>query len=351
MTCTAGELAGLLQGDLRGQADLCVANGQTLEKAGPNDIVYVMDSSYLRKLRKSEAGIALLPRSLANDLTGLEAKTLIFVDDPQGSFLRVLERLRPRRPRSTVGVSPDAHVTWSAVIGDNTNIHPGAIIGEDVVIGKNCDIHSGAVIGPGCRLGDDVTLFPNVVLYHDIIVGNRVAIHAGAVIGADGFGYRVVNGRHQKLPHYGNVRIDDDVEIGACTTIDRAMIGTTVIGAGTKIDNLVQIAHNCELGQHNLMAAQVGFAGSSSTGNYVVCAGQVGVGDHVHLADRCILGAKAAVHKNMGSETYLGMPALPEAEAIRLHIQFRKLPELRDQVKELTARLDAITKQMESKAA
>jgi UDP-3-O-[3-hydroxymyristoyl] glucosamine N-acyltransferase len=213
-------------------------------------------------------------------------------------------------------------------------------VGDRTVIGRDCDIYPGAVIGDGCRLGDLVSIHPNAVLYADVVVGNRVAIHAGAIIGADGFGYRLVEGCHKKLPHFGTVRIEDDVEVGASTTIDRGMIGATVVGEGTKLDNLVMIAHNCELGKHNLFVSQSGLAGSVTTGNHVVCAGQVGVADHVHLGEGCVIGPKSGVHKDIpAGERCIGSPAAPESEARRTLMAQKYVPETRKQVRELTSRI------------
>src|SRR5205807_3439123 len=165
---------------------------------------------------------------------------------------------------------------------------PFAAVGEGTVVGARCRLHSGAVVGRHCRLGDDVVLYPNAVLYDGTVLGSRVIIHANAVIGADGFGYRLQNGRHVKVPQLGHVELGDDVEIGACTTIDRGTFQATRIGAGTKIDNLVQIGHNCKIGRHNLLVSQMGIAGSSTTGDYVVMAGQVGIADHIHIGDRAV---------------------------------------------------------------
>jgi UDP-3-O-[3-hydroxymyristoyl] glucosamine N-acyltransferase len=219
-----------------------------------------------------------------------------------------------------------------------------------VILGDRCDIYPGAVIGRGCRLGDDVVVYPNAVLYDDVIVGNRVILHAGCVIGADGFSYRTVGGRHQRIPHFGTVRIEDDVEIGANATIDRAMVDETVIGQGTKLDNLVMIGHNCEVGQHNLFASQVGLAGSVTTGDYVVCAGQVGIADHVHLGSRCVLGAKAGVPKDVpAGKRYIGIPAIPEADCYRSVMATQKLPEMRQQFRKLerqVADLAALAEQL-----
>jgi len=347
ITSTAGELAGQLQGDLRGDPAYVVRDAQTIERAGPDDLVFASDDKNLRKLATCRAGVALVPRSLASRIApSATLKAVIAVDEPQAAFLTALAKLRPLRPRTRIGLSHAALVSPMAHIGEGTNIHPGAIVGDGAAIGKNCEIHPGVVIGPGCRVGDDVILFPNVVLYADVSVGNRVILHAGAVIGADGFGYRLVKGRHVKLPHHGTVRIEDDVEIGANATVDRAMIGETVIGEGTKIDNLVMIAHNCQIGKHNIYASLVGVAGSVTTGDYVVCAGQAGVADHVHLADGCTLGAKAAAHKDMPGGVFHGSPALPETEALRLYMSQRKLPEMKNQLRELQAQMKDMAKKL-----
>ena len=219
---------------------------------------------------------------------------------------------------------------------------------EDASIGDNCSIGHGVVIGAGCRIGNNVTIHPNSVLYDDVIVGNDVTIHATCVIGADGFGYRLVDGRHEHLPHYGTVRICDDVEIGAGTTIDRAKVGETVIGSGTRIDNQVMIGHNCVIGRNNLLVSQVGCAGSVTTGDYVVCAGQVGIADHVHLGDGAIIGAKAGVHRDMpGGQSYLGAPASPAGEATRQLMALKKLPELRSTVKKLQKEIATLTARMD----
>ncbi|MGH7130041.1 MAG: UDP-3-O-(3-hydroxymyristoyl)glucosamine N-acyltransferase, partial [Planctomycetaceae bacterium] len=285
-------LVAALGAEIVGDRRLAVEGAGAVDQAGPSDVTFVIDERHFKKLAHSRAGAAILSRALAERIPQ-EARpaALVLVEDPQAAFLKVLERLRPPRPRPALGISAAAFVSPSARIGKNTNIHPGAHVAEDVIIGDGCTICPGVSIGAGCALGDDVTLYPNVVLYHDVTLGSRVTIHAGTVIGADGFGYRLINGRHEKLPHFGTVRIEDDVEIGACSAVDRAMIGATVIGRGTKIDNMVQVAHNCELGPHNILAAQVGFAGSVTTGEYVVCAGQAGVRDHLRLGDRCTIAA------------------------------------------------------------
>jgi UDP-3-O-[3-hydroxymyristoyl] glucosamine N-acyltransferase len=206
-------------------------------------------------------------------------------------------------------------------------------VGEGSVIGDNTTVHAGVVIGRWCRLGEQVTIHPHAILYDDTIVGNRVTIHANAVIGADGFGYRTHEGRHVKVPQLGWVELQDDVEIGACTTIDRGTFGPTRIGAGTKIDNLVMIGHNCQIGKHNLLCSQVGIAGSSTTGDYVVMAGQVGVADHITIGDRVVILAKSGVPGNIPANSQvLGSPARPHKEQVRILMTMEKLPEIRKEL-------------------
>jgi len=351
-TFTVGELATFVNGEVRGDVATLISDGESLDKAGPEHIAFVDGEQNLRKLADCRAGCVVLRRSAAPSRDdGTRPATLLLVDDPLPAFLSILKRLRPPHPRDDIGISEQADISASATIGRHTNIHPHAVIGDDVVIGEQCDMHPGVVIGAGCRIGNNVVLHPNVVLYPGVEIGNDVTVHASAVIGADGFGYRLSEDRREKIPHYGTVRIDDHVEIGACTTIDRAMIGTTVIGEGTKIDNLVMIAHNCEVGRHNAIVGQVGFAGSVTTGDYVVVAGHVGVADHVHLAERCVIGSKAGVHKDVPEgETYIGLPAVPAAEAMRVAMAQKKLPEalktvraLEHRVQELTAQLEALS--------
>ena len=349
MAITVGQLAAQLASEVRGNCQLEVTGAQGIDKAGPQDVTFVSDRANLKKLKNSRAGAVIITASLCDSLKPDECPAaFIPVADAYGAFVKVLELLRPRRPRAEIGISQHAVVSPTAKIGEGTNIFPGAYVGDRTMIGRDCDIYPGAVIGDACRVGDGVSIYPNAVLYPEIVIGNRVTIHASAVIGADGFGYRLVDGRHKKLPHFGTVRVDDDVEVGACTTIDRAMIGATVVGEGTKLDNLVMIAHNCELGQHNLFVSQSGLAGSVVTGNYVVCAGQAGVADHVRLGDGCMVASKSGVHRDIpAGERYIGLPAAPEAEARRTLMAQKKLPETRRQVRELTQRIALLEKKLD----
>jgi UDP-3-O-[3-hydroxymyristoyl] glucosamine N-acyltransferase len=227
-----------------------------------------------------------------------------------------------------------------AVIGPDASIFPFAVVGEGTVVGARCQLHSGVVIGRNCRIGDDVILYPNAVLYDGTVLGQRVIVHANAVLGADGFGYRLQKGRHVKVPQLGLVEIGDDVEIGACTTIDRGTFQATTVGPGTKIDNLVMVGHNCQVGGHNLIVSQVGIAGSCTTGDYVVLAGQVGIADHVHIGDRSVIGARAGVPKDVpADQRMLGAPATPEREQKRILMSLDKLPDIRRDVRRIKEHL------------
>lgn len=349
MAMSVESLAGPLDAEIHGNRQLSIEGAQPVDRAGPHDIAFVADKANLPAMKQRRIGALIVGQTLFNDHAGaIHASAVLVVDDAKWAFSEVLKRLCPAASRPNIGISIDANVGTTARIGLNTNIFAGSTIGENVVIGDHCDIHPGVSIGAGCRLGDNVTLYPNVVLYPRVIIGNRVAIHAASVLGTDGFGYIMREGRYHKIPHVGTVRIEDDVEIGACTTIDRAMIGETVIGEGTKLDNLVMIAHNCRLGKHNAVISQVGFAGSVTTGNYVTCAGQAGITDHVHLGEGCVLGPKAGSTKDIPpGETYLGSPAQPVADAARVLMAQRKLPEMRKRMRELEKQVAQLTAQMQ----
>ncbi|MFN6148771.1 MAG: UDP-3-O-(3-hydroxymyristoyl)glucosamine N-acyltransferase [Planctomyces sp.] len=344
---TAREIAHVLHAELQGNPDVEIDDVQILERASARHLTFVGNQKNLSRVKQTAARLIIVPESIRAELPASEERTWILVPEAEPAFLTVAGILRPPRQRPAIGISSRAIIHESARIGANTNIHPLAVIGADVRIGHSCDIHPGTVIGDGCIIGDNVVLHPGTILYSDVHIGNHVIIHAGCVIGADGFGYRLVNGGHLRLPHLGIVRICDDVEIGACTTIDRAKVGETVIGTGTRIDNQVMIGHNCHVGRHNLLVSQVGFAGSVTTGDYVVCAGQVGVADHVHLGDGAIIGAKAGVHRDMpGGQTYLGAPAGPVAETTKQLIALKRLPEIRDTVRRLEQELAALRKRL-----
>jgi len=348
---TALQICQLVGGEVRGDSERLIQGIAPLDQAGPSDLAYAASTKHLPTLKTSAAACALVPADVADAAKDLPDTTLIVVDDAQRAFIKAMLEIRPPRPRATSGVSVAAHIAESAQIGPETNVGPGACIGEDVVIGARCDIGPGAVVGPGCRIGDETVIHANAVLYPDVTVGRRVILHATAVIGADGFGYLFSGDHYEKIPHVGTVVIEDDVEIGAGTTVDRAMIGATVIGAGTKLDNQVMIAHNCRIGRHNAYASQVGFAGSVTTGDYVQCGGQVGVANHATIGARSALGPKAGISGNVPEgERYQGFPARPEKEAVRAHLAVARLPDMRERLRELEKTVQQLRAELNTRA-
>jgi UDP-3-O-[3-hydroxymyristoyl] glucosamine N-acyltransferase len=338
VTFTVRDVAEWVQGEVVGDPDYEIRAARPLSDAPrANEITVVLDEKYISQFHASEAGAAVVDQTVP-----LNGKTLVRVKDPLMAFVTIVQKLHVKPAAQPVGVHPTAAVHPTAKVGPDAWIGPHASVGEGSVLGARCRLQAGAVVGNDCRLGDDVAIGPNAVVYDRCVLGHRVIIHGNAVIGADGFGFRTVQGRHVKVPQVGNVEIGDDVEIGACTTIDRATFGTTRIGTGTKIDNLVQIGHNCQIGKHNIFAGQVGIAGSVTTGDYVVMAGQVGIADHCRIGDRTMLGAKCGVHKDIpADQKMLGAPATPVADQLRILSSLEKLPEMRKDIRELKKLLRA----------
>jgi UDP-3-O-[3-hydroxymyristoyl] glucosamine N-acyltransferase len=344
MQVTVARLAELVQGRVHG-AERLLGAARPMNEAGPDDITFIESDRNIRHLKKCRANVAVVSTALLarrQDLLNADGLplTLIEVADPLSAFVVLVQHLHGQRHEPPLSIDPRAVVHPTAQIGADAMLHPFAVVGEGSVVGARCRLYSGAVIGRNCRLGDDVVLHPHVVLYDGTVLGNRVIVHANAVLGADGFGYRLQGGQHVKMPQLGSVEIGDDVEIGAGTTIDRGTFQATRIGAGTKIDNLVQIGHNCQIGKHNLFVSQVGIAGSCSTGDYVVIAGQVGVADHVRIEDQAIIGARSGVVRDVpAGERMLGAPARPESEEKRILLSLGRLPELCRDVRQVKQQL------------
>lgn len=325
----------MVQGRVLGAEDRVITGARPLSHAGPEDISFIEDPRRLKDLATCSAQVLLVPRGLE-----IPGRTVIEVADPMLAFVRIYQEMYGSLQPPAPGIDSRAAIHPSARIGRDVRIEAFVYIGEGAVIGDRCRLHAGVYIGRQCQLGDDVILYPHVVVYEGCRIGHRVVIHAHSVIGADGFGYRLVQGQHVKVAQLGTVEIGDDVEIGACTTIDRGTFEPTTIGQGTKIDNLVQIGHNCRIGRHNLLVSQVGIAGSSSTGDYVVIAGQAGVVDHVHIGDRAVVGAQAGVTKDVpAGACVLGSPARPEREVKAMVMSLEKLPQIRRDMRLIRARL------------
>jgi UDP-3-O-[3-hydroxymyristoyl] glucosamine N-acyltransferase len=332
---TVNQLALLVGGKVQGNGDLIVTAARPLGEAEAGDITFVDSDKHTAKLHACPAAAAVVSPTVP-----LNGKTLIQVGDPLAAFVAIVKHLHGRPELPAHGIDPRAFVHPSAILGKDISVHPFACIEAGTIVGDRCRIHSGVVIGRDCKIGNDVVLYAHAVLYDGTCVGDRAVIHANAVLGADGFGYRFQGGKHVKVPQQGRVDVGPDVEIGACTTIDRGTFGATAIGAGTKIDNLVQIGHNCQVGKHNIFVSQLGMAGSCSTGDFVVIAGQVGVADHVHIGAGAVIGAKAGVVKDIpAGQRTLGAPATPEREQKRILMSLERLPEMRKDIRKIKQQL------------
>ncbi len=340
------ELAMEVGGTLHGDGTVLIEDAATIEHAESDHITFACSADHHAAVEGCRAAAVVVPP----DFPALSIPR-IEVDDPTAAFARIVCRFRPPRDWEIAGWPADSLPATSRC-GDGTQIDPTAVIGRDVTIGRRCRIYAGVVIGDGAVIGDDVTLFPRVVLYEKTVVGDRVVIHAGAVIGAYGFGYRTVDGRHERLDQLGHVEIESDVEIGAGTTIDRGTFDATVVGQGTKIDNLVMVGHNCRIGKHNLICSQAGVAGSCTTGDYVVLAGQAGLADHIKLGDMARVAAKSGIMQDVPTgQTVAGLPAMPEREFWRLWANIVKVPELRKQLRNIERRLEGLDASAERDAA
>jgi UDP-3-O-[3-hydroxymyristoyl] glucosamine N-acyltransferase len=338
MAITLAALATHVDGAPTGDTTRQLTGAATLELAGPTEITLVDTSDKLHLLAKSKAAAAIVPAG-----SGPLDRPTIEVADVHAAFAATITHFRPPRTKARTGVSPQAAIDPSARLAGDVEIHPLASVGPDVEIGPGATIHSGARIMAGCRIGAGSEIYPNAVLYPDTVVGQRCIIHSGAVLGAHGFGYKVSGDAYALSAQLGWVEVRDDVEIGANTTIDRGTYGPTVIGRGTKIDNLVMIAHNCQIGATNMICSQVGVAGSTSTGSWVVMAGQCGVRDHVHIGDGAVLGARSGVSNDVAAGiTVLGEPAIELRERKLQLATMTKLPEMRKDLKKLTARIEAL---------
>ncbi len=340
---TAIDLASLAErvhGKLFGYHRQAVVTGAApLADAKPGFITLMDDEKHLSKLQTCEAAAVVTPKSFE------EVRVpQIVVNNPHDAFAKICQLFRPTHVvHRAHGIHPSAWVSPNAVVHSACFVDACVTIEDSCSVGEGTHLHPHVTLMPGCRIGRECQIYPGVVLYPGTVLGDRVTIHAGAVLGAHGFGYKMVHGCHQPTAQLGWVEVDDDVEIGANTTIDRGTYGATRIGRGTKIDNLVMIGHNCNIGQHNLICSQVGIAGSSSTGDYVVLAGQVGLRDHIHVGARSMVGAQSGVAADVpDDQVMLGSPATPRYEQATLFAAISKLPELRKTVRRLEAQVQQL---------
>lgn len=340
MKFTAKQIASYVGGKVVGDENAEVYTFAKIEEGVPGALSFLANPKYTEYIYSTRSSVVLVNKDFEPKE---EVKaTLIKVDNAYESLAKLMMMYEAAKPKKQ-GISSLASIAESAKIGEGCYIAPFVVIGEGCEIGDNCCIHSGASIGDGAKIGNDCLLYAHVTVYHDCRIGNSCILHSGCVIGADGFGFAPTADGYNKIPQTGIVVIEDNVEIGANTCIDRATMGSTVIHSGVKLDNLVQIAHNDEIGSHTAMAAQVGIAGSTKIGQWCIFGGQAGISGHSTIGDRTTVGPQCGTIGNLkGGETLLGAPAMDAREYIKIAAYMKRLPEMSKQIKQLTKELEAL---------
>lgn len=344
MNLSLEAIAQHVQGTLIGGDNTTVISALSpIDAITSGTLVFADSEENVRKAENSEAAVVLV-----NLKTQSSVKPIIQVAHPFRSFIKLLNLFNPSQ-RPSPSIHPTAVIGEQVTLGKNVFIGPYVVIESGAVIGDDCVLKSHIHIGQNVQLGNECTIHPHVTIYDQCAIGARVIVHASTVIGSDGFGYTFVDGQHLKVPHIGHVRIEDDVEIGANTAIDRATLGATVIGQGTKIDNLVQVAHSVKLGKNNILCGFTGIAGSTTSGNNVIFAANVGVSDHVRIDDNVVLGARTGVPPNRHlkeGEVYLGNPSRPKDIAIKHELAVNRIPLMKKNIKTLMERVASLEKKL-----
>ena len=342
MPFTVAEIAELVTGAAEGDMARIITGANTIENAGESELAFAANKKALEAAISSRAGCVIVPVSC----NVLLSATVIRVEDPRVAFVKALEQIYPRRmPPAVTVIHPTAAIAGTAQLGQNCRIGAYVCIGEHARIGDGCEIGPGCVIGDDVAVGSSSTLHGHVTIYDHVRIGARAIVHSGAVIGADGFGFALTGDHYEKFPQVGVVEIGDDVEIGANCCIDRAALGVTRIGDGTKLDNLVHVAHNCDIGRHVVVAAQTGFSGSVAVGDYAVIGGQAGIGEKAKIEAKAIVGGKAGVLTSQtvhAGEPVWGIPARPLRGHLKGLAYVQKLPELNERVREIRQRLEEL---------
>ena len=334
MNYTASEIAEHIGGEVVGDGGIELGGFAQADAARPGDLTFAENEKYFRLAEQSKASAILAPGKFTS-----KTKTVIRVKDARIAFARVLPLLFPEK-QFTPGIHPSAVIAESAQVADTATIGPNCVIGEGAAIGEQTVLEANCTVGDHSTLGQAVRLFSNVSVYSQCKLGDRVRVHAGSVIGSDGYGYVFDQDHHRKILQVGGVVIGNDVEIGANSTVDRGALGDTVIGEGTKIDNLVQIGHNVVIGKHCIIVAQNGIGGSTQIGEYSTLSGQVGVIGHIKIGPKAVIAAQSCVLNDLdGGKQYMGFPAIPNFQAKRQLIAAQQLPELIKRVRELEKQL------------
>ena len=344
MEFNAATIAGFLKGEIVGDPEIKVNNIARIEEGYPGALSFLANPKYEHYLYTTKSSIVLVNRSLVP--TAKVEATLIRVENAYESFASLLQMVDQARPRKK-GIHPSAIIETTAVIGKDVYIGPYVYVGENCIIGDGCSLFPNVYLGDNSRLGLKCTLNPGVKIYHDCVLGDNCVIHAGTVIGSDGFGFAPQSdSEFMKIPQIGNVIIEDNVEIGANVAIDRATMGSTIIRKGVKLDNLIQIGHNVEIGENTVMAGQTGVAGSAKVGKNCMIGGQVGIVGHLRIADGTKIGAQSGIPGNIKKEntTLLGTPAIDHRDYLRSSVVFRNLPELKTKIDELEKQVELLKK-------
>jgi UDP-3-O-[3-hydroxymyristoyl] glucosamine N-acyltransferase len=340
MEFSAKQIADFIQGRVEGNENVTVSTFAKIEDGKPGAISFLSNPKYTHYLYETKSSIVIV-----NDNMVLEKEvspTLIRVKNAYEAVARLLQLYDSMKPRKK-GIDPLAFISPSAVIGKDCYIGAFAYIGEGVEIGDECQIYPHAVIEDHAKLGEKCIIYPNVSIYHECRLGNRVTIHSGSVIGADGFGFAPSTDGYDKIPQIGIVVIEDDVEIGANTCVDRSTMGQTVVHKGVKLDNLVQVAHNVEVGENTVMSAQVGIAGSTKVGAWCMVGGQAGFAGHITVGDKTFVGAQCGVNSNLkGNQSVIGSPAMEPRGFFRSSVIFQKLPEMYKQLNALQKEIEEL---------
>jgi len=331
------DLCRAVSGTLVGGGDVLITGVSSLDAAGAGDLAYIASDRFITAAQRAAAAAYVVGRPTPE----LERPQIV-VPHPAYAFARVVQQFftAPYRPR---GIAAQVVQGADVLIGPDPSLWPQVTLGDRVSIGARVTLYPGVFIGDDAVVGDDSILYPNVTVREQCVIGRRVIIHSGTVIGSDGFGFVQHEGRHQKIPQLGIVVIEDDVELGANVTVDRATFGRTVIRRGTKVDNLVQVAHNVTVGEDCILVAQVGIAGSTTLGRHVMVGGQAGLSDHLQIGDRVMIAARSGVNRNVSSgQIVSGAPVMPHEVWVKSQAVIPRLPELRQQVRELARRIRAL---------
>ena len=347
MEFTAQQIADFLNGYVEGDPTSKVHNFSKIEEGMPGTITFLANPKYEPYLYTTKAGIVIVNQELT--LQSPVAATLIRVPNAYSAWGMLLRLVEKSNAKQTAGIDGSSYVAKTAIVPDDCSVGAFAYIGEQAVIGKGCIIYPYTYIGERVKIGDNTILYPHVTIYPASVIGNNCIIHAGAVIGADGFGFAPdADGVYQKIPQLGNVVLEDDVEVGANTTIDRAVMGSTLIHKGVKIDNLVQIAHNVEIGENTAMAAQVGIAGSTKVGTNCMLGGQVGISGHLHIGHHVQMGPQSGTISNLKDNAQvMGTPPFPLKNFLRSSLLFEKFPDIYRSLNQLEKEVAKMKKNIE----